>query len=103
MRKLAVILFLFSFTNAKADVERTKQCTSVLNNMTELIYNYVDTIKACRELEAEGKMNTRAYEGYKRIARKTEATYSRGKALCFQVCDDTFFCEGDGLSGACLK
>jgi hypothetical protein len=96
MKKLILVLSLVS----SSAFATPQECTSVLNNMTSLLYTYRDTLVACRDLKAKGEENGRSYEGYRRIARSTEETYARGQALCNQVCDDTFFCEG-GMSGAC--
>jgi hypothetical protein len=96
MKKLILVLCLVS-SSAFAS---TEECTSVLNNMTSLIYTYRDSLVACKDLKAKGEESSRAYEGYRRIARSTEETFARGKELCNQVCDDTFFCEGD-MAGAC--
>lgn len=90
---------MLSINIASAD---TEQCTKILNVMTDLTYNYADALKACRQIEKNGENSSRQYEGYRRVARDTEKTYAKAQNVCYQVCDDTFFCE-EGLSGACLK
>lgn len=102
MRFVFIVLLFYSFS-AHADAERIRQCSSVLKVMTDLIITYKDTLTSCRSLEDSGQVNSRAYEGYKRIARNTESVYERATNLCFEVCDDTFFCEGAGVSGACQR
>jgi hypothetical protein len=96
MKKLILVLSLVS----SSAFATPQECTSVLNNMTSLIYTYRDAIVACKEMKSKGEESSHSYEGYRRIARSTEETYARGQALCNQVCDDTFFCEGN-LAGAC--
>ena len=95
---MILVLSLMSF-NAFAD---TVQCTSILNSMTDLTNSYITVLKSCRELENQGETSSRFYEGYRRIARSVETTHSKATAECYNVCDDTSFCEGE-LSGACLK
>ena len=99
MKALIVALALMSTTTFAT----TEECTSTLNSMTALTYTYIDVLKGCKALEAKGETGTRSYEGYRRIARGAEATHQKAVDLCYRVCDDTFFCEGEGLSGACLK
>lgn len=98
MKKMILALSLLSF-NAFAD---TAQCVSVLNSMTDLTNTYISAFKGCKELESTGETGGRSYEGYRRIARKAEVVHASAAEQCYQVCDDTFFCEGE-LSGACEK
>lgn len=99
MKTLTIILSLISL-NAFAS---NKECTDTLNLMTKLTYDYIEVMKGCKTLETTNDSSGRAYEGYRRIARKTEEIHQQVQDLCHRVCDDTFFCEGGKLSGACSK
>ncbi len=99
MKMLLLALTLFSLNSFAT----TEQCTETLTNMTKLTYTYIDLIKSCKDLETQGQTAGRSYEGYRRIARGVEATQQGARDLCYRVCDDTFFCEGGELTGACSK
>jgi hypothetical protein len=98
MKKCILVLLLIS-PAAFAD---TAQCTQALNSMTQLINVYVGAITNCKNMEKNGETDSRYYEGYRRISRNTEQTYAKAQSTCYEVCDDTFFCEGS-LSGACMN
>ena len=100
MKTLIIITALLMGNVSVADV---RECTDTLNVITDLTYNYIETMKGCKELEDRGEASSRGYEGYRRIARDTERVHSQAQAHCRKVCDDTFFCDGDALSGACTK
>jgi hypothetical protein len=100
--KALIILSALFISLSQAALADTRQCTEVLNVLTQNIENYTQVFSGCLKLEKEGETNSRSYEGYRRIARKTEENYAKAQSLCYEVCADTFFCEGE-VSGACAK
>jgi hypothetical protein len=99
MKALILALSLMSFNSFAS----TKECTQVLESMTKLTRMYIDLIKDCRALEIQGNTGGRTYEGYRRVSRGVESSIQNARDLCYRFCDDTFFCEGGELEGACTK
>lgn len=93
---LSLILFI-PMANAN-----THQCINSLNLMTKLTKSYTIATKKCIALEAQGDTSSRIYEGYSRVSRNIENTYSRVQDNCYRTCTDTFFCEFQ-LAGACKQ